>query len=56
MNLFTKRNRLTDIENKLMVTKREMWVGKDKSGAWDKHTRTAYIYIYMIDNKQGPTV
>ena len=26
MNLFTNRNRLTDIENKLMVTKGEMWV------------------------------
>ena len=27
MNLFTNRNRLTDIENKLMVTKGEMCVG-----------------------------
>ena len=27
MNLFTNRNRLTDIENKLMVTKGEMWRG-----------------------------
>ena len=26
MDLFTNRNRLTDIENKLMVTKGEMWV------------------------------
>ena len=31
MNLFTKRNRLTDIENKLMVTKG----GRDKFGIWD---------------------
>ena len=31
------RNKLTDIENKLMVTKGEMCVcaGKDKSKAWD---------------------
>ena len=27
---------LTDIENKLMVTKREAWGGgRDKSGPWD---------------------
>ena len=25
MNLFTKQKRVTDIENKLMVTKGEMW-------------------------------
>ena len=28
------RNRLTDIENKLMVTKVERW-GRDKLGVWD---------------------
>ena len=27
MNLYTNRNRLTDIENKLMVTKVEGWKG-----------------------------
>ena len=32
MNLFTKQNRLTDIENKLMATKGEM---RDKLGVWD---------------------
>ena len=29
------RNRLPDFKNKLMVTKGEMWVGKDKLGVWD---------------------
>ena len=33
MNL-QNRNRLTDIENKLMVTKRER-MGRDKLGVWD---------------------
>ena len=47
-------SRLTDIENKLMVTKGEMWGGgKHKSGAWDKHTHTTTC---KIDNEQGPTV
>ena len=27
MNLFTKQNRLTDLENKLMVPKGETWRG-----------------------------
>ena len=34
MNLFANRNRLTDIENKLMVTKGER-EGKDKFRIWD---------------------
>ena len=29
------RNRFTDIENKLMVTKGKNVAGRDKSGAWD---------------------
>ena len=29
------RNRLADIENKLMVTKGEREVGRDKLGVWD---------------------
>ena len=33
MNLL--RNRLTDIENKLMVTKGERGRGRDKLGFWD---------------------
>ena len=35
MNLFTNRNKLTDIENKLMVTKGERRRGRDKLGVWD---------------------
>ena len=35
MNLYTNRNRLTDIENKPIVTKKERWWGKEKSGVWD---------------------
>ena len=53
MNLFTNRNRLTDIENKPMVTKEETWRGRDKSGSWDEHTHTT---IYKIDIQQGHTV
>ena len=31
-----KKNRLTDMENKLLVTKRLRWEGKtDKLGVWD---------------------
>ena len=32
-SVYKNRNRLTDIENKLMVTKGE--VGRDKLGVWD---------------------
>ena len=34
MNLFTKQNRLTDIENNLTVTKGERG-GRDELGGWD---------------------
>ena len=34
MNLFTEQNRLTDIENKLMVTKGKRQA-RDKLGVWD---------------------
>ena len=34
MNLFTNRKRLTDVENKLTVTKGGKW-GRDKLGDWD---------------------
>ena len=43
------RNSLTDIKNKLMVTKGEMR-GRDKSEWWNEHTHTT---IYKIDNQQG---
>ena len=33
INLLTNRNRLIDIENTFVVTKRE--VGRDKLGVWD---------------------
>ena len=39
------RNRVKDVENKLMVT-RGKW-GKDKLGDWDWHIHTS---IYKIDN------
>ena len=35
MNLFTNKNRLTGIENKLMITKGESGWGRDKLGVWD---------------------
>ena len=39
MNLFTKQNRLTDIKNKLMVTKGEMWrVGINQELGMNIHT------------------
>ena len=41
MNLFTKRNRLTDIENKLMVTKGEQWRGE---GRGDGHSRQKNLH------------
>ena len=40
------RNRVTDVENKLMVTKWERG-GRDKLGGWDWHTHTI---IYKIGN------
>ena len=32
---YKNRNRLTDIENKLTVTKRERGWGREKLGLWD---------------------
>ena len=40
------RNRVTDVENKLMVTKRERG-GRDTLGDWDWHVHTT---IYKLDN------
>ena len=49
MNLFTNRNRLTDIENKLMVTKGEMWRGGvNQELGINIHTP---LYIRQITNK-----
>ena len=51
MNLFTKQNRFTDIENKFMVIKgKRGW--KDKLGVWDQQIQTT---IYKTDKQQGPT-
>ena len=45
MNLFTNRNRLTDIENKLMVTKGE---GLNLEFGINRHT---LLYVKQISNK-----
>ena len=34
MNLFMKKNRLSDTENKIMVTKEERWGRRDKLEVW----------------------
>ena len=47
------RNRLTDIENKLMDTKGERGRGRDKLGVWDEQI---YTTIYKIDNQQRPNI
>ena len=51
INLFTKRNRLTNMQNKLMVTKEDS--GGDKSAIWDSQIHAT---IYKVDKQQGPTV
>ena len=52
MNSLKNRNRFTDFENKLIVTKGEVGE-KDKLKAWNEHTHTT---IYNTDNQQGPAV
>ena len=47
---FYRTESLTDIKNKLMITKGDNMGGRDKSTAWDEHTQTV---IYKIDNEQG---
>ena len=53
-NLGNNNNKklLTDLENKLTVTKGERW-GRDKLGVWDSQIHSP---IYKIDNQQGPAV
>ena len=46
------RNRLTDLENELMVTGGR-WRGRDRLGVWNWLVHTG---IFKIDNQQGPTV
>ena len=43
MNLFTKENRLTDTENKLMVTKRERVGGEINKESGNKIYALLYI-------------
>ena len=44
------RNRLTDIENKLVVTRGEREVGRGKMGVGDKEVQ---ITVYKINKLQG---
>ena len=46
MNYLQNTSRVIDVENKLMVTKRERR-GRDKSGGWTQHIHTT---MYKIDN------
>ena len=52
MNLFMKQID-SDIENQLMVIKREREQRRDKLGVWDQQIQTT---IYKIEKQQGPTV
>ena len=52
-NKLQNRNGLTDIENKLPVTRGDGEWGRDKAEAWDQQTQTT---IYKINKQQGPTV
>ena len=47
------RNRLTDLENELMVTRGKWGARRDGLGVWDWHVHTA---IFKMDNQQGPAV
>ena len=56
MNLFTKQNRLTDLEKELMVARRlGGWrmERRDSQGVWDGHVHTA---ILKMDDQEGPAV
>ena len=50
-NLFTKRNRPTDIEN-IHGYKKRKGRERDKLGVWDWQIQTT---MYKIDKQQGPT-
>ena len=47
------RNRLMDIENRLVVAKGEGEWGRDGLGVWDQQMQTI---IHRMDKQQGPTV
>ena len=42
-NALIYRNRLTNIENKLMVTKEDSRGGREKSGVWDEQIQNYCI-------------
>ena len=52
MNLSTNRDRLRDLEDKLMVTKREK-CGRNKLGIWDEQSHTT---TYKKDKQQAHAV
>ena len=43
-----KTNRLTDLENKLMLSRAERMGGQDSYGVWDGHVHTA---VFKMDSK-----
>ena len=47
-NLFTNKNRLTDFENKLMVTKGERWGGRGEIN-WEVRINIHTLYIKIIN-------
>ena len=47
------RNKLTDIENRLVVAKEEDGRGRDGVGVWSEQMQTI---IYKMDKQQGPIV
>ena len=47
------RNRLTNLENKLVVTRKKGWGWRDRSDVWDW---PVHATIFKIDNQQGHTV
>ena len=55
INLFIKKEvRVTDIENKLMVTKEDHGdVGRGKLGVWIQYAHTT---VYKLGGQQRPTV
>ena len=53
MNLPTEQNRLTDIENRLVVAKKEGRWGTERLGIWDYQMQTI---INTMDKQQGPTI
>ena len=53
IKVYAKIKRLTDIENKLVITKREKEGERKKSGVWNEEIQ---ITIYKIDKQKGYTV